>query len=102
MVESMATGTPVIAYGAGSVSEVVTHGVTGYVCETVREMIDAVPLAASIDRSACRAAVEQQFSVQAMADGYERAYWRVLTENGSNLSAVGPPTHSYEPASAAR
>ena len=74
MAESMATGTPVIAYRAGSVPEVVEHGVTGFVCNRLSDMIDAVARVPEIDRGACRARVELRFSPAAMADGYERAY----------------------------
>ena len=78
MVEAMATGTPVVAYGAGSVPEVVMDGVTGFVCETFHDMIDAIPRVRSLDRGACRRLVEERFSVAAMADGYERVYASVL------------------------
>jgi glycosyltransferase involved in cell wall biosynthesis len=78
MAEAMATGTPVIAYRAGSVPEVVEHGVTGFVCKTTVEMAEAVGRIGDIDRAACRARVERLFSPSAMADGYERAYARVL------------------------
>jgi glycosyltransferase involved in cell wall biosynthesis len=74
MVEAMATGTPVVAYRAGSVPEVVRDGVTGFVCNTLSDMIDAVPRVAQLDRAACRQHVEQRFSAHAMADGYERVY----------------------------
>jgi glycosyltransferase involved in cell wall biosynthesis len=79
MVEAMATGTPVIAYDAGSVGEVVVDGVTGYVRDTLSGMVEAVGRIGAIDRRACRAHVEERFSVAAMADGYERAY-RALAE----------------------
>jgi glycosyltransferase involved in cell wall biosynthesis len=79
MVEAMATGTPVIAYRAGSVPEVVVDGVTGFVCDTFRAMIEAVARIPTIDRRACRAHVEAHFSAEAMADGYERVF-RALIE----------------------
>ena len=78
MAEAMATGTPVIAYRVGSVPEVVEDGVTGFVCETVAQMAAAVGRIGEIDRAACRERVERLFSPAAMADGYERAYARVL------------------------
>jgi glycosyltransferase involved in cell wall biosynthesis len=81
MVEAMATGTPVIAYRAGSVPEVVVDGVTGFVCDTLHDMIEAVARIPTIDRRACRAHVEAHFSAAAMADGYERVY-RTLAEGG--------------------
>ncbi len=74
MVEAMATGTPVIAYHAGSVPEVVVEGVTGFICDTVHGMVEAVARIPAIDRAACRAHVEAHFSAAAMADGYERVY----------------------------
>src|SRR6185312_9699198 len=58
MVEAMATGTPVIATAVGSVEEVVVDGVTGFLCRSFRDMVDAVEQAGSIDRYACRAHVE--------------------------------------------
>src|SRR5207249_5307792 len=59
MVEAMATGTPVIAYRAGSVPEIVDHGVTGYICDTFGAMVEAVPLVGELDRAECRAVVER-------------------------------------------
>jgi len=78
MIEAMATGTPVIAYRAGSAAEVVRDGVTGFVCDTLHDMIEAVPRVRSLDRHACRAHVERHFSPAAMAAGYERVYAALL------------------------
>jgi len=74
MVEAMATGTPVVAYRAGSVPEVIIDGVTGFICDTFTAMVDAVPRVASLDRAACRAHVERRFSAAAMAESYEDVY----------------------------
>jgi glycosyltransferase involved in cell wall biosynthesis len=74
MAEAMATGTPVVAFRAGSVPEVVVDGVTGFVRDTMRGMAEAIPRVRDLDRRACRAHVERLFSPAAMADGYERAY----------------------------
>jgi glycosyltransferase involved in cell wall biosynthesis len=78
MAEAMATGTPVIAYRAGSVPEVVEDGVTGFVCDTFADMIAAIPHVKELDRRACRARVERLFSPATMAAGYERAYAALL------------------------
>jgi glycosyltransferase involved in cell wall biosynthesis len=94
MVEAMATGTPVIASRNGSTPEVIVDGVTGFVCSTVKEMIEAVPKIASLDRAACRRHVERNFSGAAMADGYEAVYRRVL--------AGESPVVTAEPASGVR
>jgi glycosyltransferase involved in cell wall biosynthesis len=87
MAEAMATGTPVVAFNAGSVPEVVENGVTGFVCNSVDEMVNAVGRVGSLDRAACRARVEAQFSATAMADGYVRAYRSVLASATSPTAA---------------
>jgi glycosyltransferase involved in cell wall biosynthesis len=79
MIEAMACGTPVIARPCGSVPEVICDGVTGYVADTVDEMVGAVKRLDLIERSACRAQVERRFSVGAMADRYEDVYERLIT-----------------------
>ena len=84
MVEAMATGTPVVAYRAGSVPEVLIDGVTGFVCDSYRAMVDAVSNVKSLDRAACRAHVEARFSAAKMAEGYESAYAEVLDRGGSH------------------
>jgi glycosyltransferase involved in cell wall biosynthesis len=78
MAEAMATGTPVVAYNAGSVPEVVEHGVTGFVCGSFAQMIRAVPRVRELDRAACRKRVERLFSPGTMTDAYEAAYTKLL------------------------
>jgi glycosyltransferase involved in cell wall biosynthesis len=78
MIESMATGTPVIGMGLGAVPEVIAHGKTGFVCHSLEEMIEVFPDAIKLDRKTCRDYVVNQFSVQSMTDEYERAYKMVL------------------------
>jgi glycosyltransferase involved in cell wall biosynthesis len=77
MAEAMATGCPVIATSSGSVPEVVVDGETGFICRSFSAMVHAVERIGEIDRRACRAHVEKNFSPTAMADGYERAYRQV-------------------------
>ncbi|MCK5412770.1 MAG: glycosyltransferase family 4 protein [Candidatus Pacebacteria bacterium] len=78
MIEAMASGTPVIAFNRGSVSEVVKHGKTGFVVENEKEMIEAIKKIDQIKREDCRAHVEENFTIKTMVDGYEEAYQRVL------------------------
>jgi glycosyltransferase involved in cell wall biosynthesis len=81
MVEAMACGTPVIALRYGSVPEVIADGETGFICDTVDEMAAAVNRLDEIDRSTCRAWVQEHFSAEVMTDGYEYAYSRVRPHN---------------------
>jgi len=78
MIESMATGTPVIGMGLGSVPEIIAHGKTGFVCHSLEKMIEAIPAAIKLDRQACRDYVLSNFSVQSMTDEYEKAFQMVL------------------------
>jgi len=78
MIEALACGTPVIALRHGSVPEVVEHGVTGFVCDTEDELVDAVGRVAEIDRGRCRAEAERRFSAAVMTDRYERVYERLV------------------------
>ena len=79
MVESMAAGTPVIGMRLGSAPEVIAHGKTGFLCDTVDECIAALARLPEIDRATCRQHVIDHFSVQKMTDGYEAAYLQILT-----------------------
>ncbi|ARV60874.1 glycosyl transferase [Nostocales cyanobacterium HT-58-2] len=80
MVESMASGTPVIAMSLGSTKEVIAHGKTGFLCNSVEECVSAVSKVAELDRSVCRDYVWNNFSVQKMTDGYEAVYRKLLAE----------------------
>lgn len=83
MVESMAAGTPVIAFRRGSVPEIIKDGETGFIVDTVDQMVEAVQKIDSIDRRACRDHVEQNFSVEKMVDGYEAVYRKVLDQSNA-------------------
>jgi glycosyltransferase involved in cell wall biosynthesis len=74
MIEAFACGTPVIAWRRGSVPEVVTHGVTGYIVESVDEAVRAVSNIPSLSRAACRRAFEERFDAASMASGYLEVY----------------------------
>ncbi|MCA1691795.1 MAG: glycosyltransferase, partial [Actinobacteria bacterium] len=64
MLESLACGTPVLAFPEGAVPEVIEEGKTGFICENESAMATAIGKAASLDRTACRAAVEGYFSIE--------------------------------------
>ena len=74
LIESMACGTPVIAFARGSIPEIIDHGETGFVVADLEEAIDAVGKVDSISRRGCRELFERRFSAARMAADYERAY----------------------------
>ena len=91
MIESMATGTPVIAMNLGAVPEVIVHGQTGFVCDSLTEMEAAIAQVHSLQRQACRDHVLAHFSVACMVDGYEAAYGQVLGEAAVSAPARRSP-----------
>jgi glycosyltransferase involved in cell wall biosynthesis len=82
MIESMACGTPVIAYRNGSVPEIMDDGVTGFVVENVKQAVRAVERVASLSRAGCRRVFERRFNVRRMADDYLSIYRRLSEECG--------------------
>jgi glycosyltransferase involved in cell wall biosynthesis len=80
MIESLACGTPVIARGCGSVPEIVASGRTGFIADSLDELVDAVKRIGIIDRAACRRHVEERFTASRMVDDYEDIYRRLVTE----------------------
>jgi glycosyltransferase involved in cell wall biosynthesis len=74
MLEAMACGTPVIARPRGSVPEIVRPGVSGFIGESVAELVAAVSRVDTIDRAECRRDFERRFSVGRMVDDYEALY----------------------------
>ena len=91
LIEAMACGTPVLGARMGSIPEIVVDGVTGFLCDDVDQAVARVPQLASLDRHACRAHVEQSFSVDRMIDRYLEAYAR-----GLELRLPPPPSPSVE------
>ena len=74
VVEAMACGTPVIAYRRGAMPELIRDGVNGFLVDSFDEAVAAIARIAEIDRTACRAWVEQRFTVERMADRYLELY----------------------------
>lgn len=78
MIESLATGTPIIAFRRGSVPEIVKPGKTGFVVENVEEACNAVASLSSISRKDCRKDFETRFSPERMAKDYLKIYQHIL------------------------
>jgi len=90
MIESMAAGTPVIALRRGAVPEVVVDGRTGFVCDDVDEMVEAVGRLGEIDPEDCRRQAAR-FDTSTMAARYAAVY---RTLRSRHLD--GPPLQLQE------
>jgi glycosyltransferase involved in cell wall biosynthesis len=105
MAEALACGTPVIVFNRGAASEIVKHGETGFVVETIGEMIDAVDRVHTIDPHYCRKDVAERFDGSVMARRYLEIYDAILdrtalartlarSSNGHRDTAGLSPTHA--------
>jgi glycosyltransferase involved in cell wall biosynthesis len=78
MIESMACGTPVIAYDCGSVPEVMEDGVTGFIVRDLDDAVKGVNRIRDLSRSRCREVFEKRFAAERMARNYVDAYKRLI------------------------
>ena len=102
MIEAMSSGTPVIAFNRGSVSEVIKDGITGFIIEPDNEnktnkwiikkagkegLIEAINRIYRMSeeeymkmRVSARKHIEENFTVEKMVDGYERIYNQLINK----------------------
>ena len=80
VIESMACGTPVIAFDRGSMPELIENGKNGFLVGTVAEAIETVARIKEIDRAYCRRHAERHFSVDRMIDEYIQVYEMILQD----------------------
>ncbi len=102
MVESLACGTPVVAFPNGAAPEIVRPGVTGFLPADEDRAVDAVAGLPSLQRADCRRDAEERFSSLRMARDYERVYRRAVERGSLPLAAGGDPDHDPGPAGSAR
>jgi len=91
MIESMACGTPILAFPRGSVPEIVDEGITGHIVDSVDAAIDAIPRTLALDRKLVRRRFEERFTASRMAEDYLRLYDRQL---GSQIRLSSRQTRS--------
>ena len=82
VLESMACGTPVVAFPRGSMPELIADRVSGYIVESEDDAVRAVGRLDFLDRRAVRAHVESRFTWQRMVGEYEALYEQVVRARG--------------------
>jgi glycosyltransferase involved in cell wall biosynthesis len=92
-VESLATGTPVIAWRMGALPEIIDDGVSGFLVEGVAGAVRSVELVGELDRANCRAIAETRFADTVMAAAYSEVYRRL----SATTSARGPARRAPSP-----
>jgi glycosyltransferase involved in cell wall biosynthesis len=78
VIESMACGTPVIAFDRGSMPELIENGKNGFLVNNVDEAIERVARIKEIDRAYCRRQIERHFTVDRMISEYIQVYEMIL------------------------
>ncbi|HEX5417040.1 MAG TPA: glycosyltransferase, partial [Chloroflexota bacterium] len=84
--ESMACGTPPVAFRRGAAPEVIEDGVSGFLVDDVQAMAHALDHVQRIQPLACRERVERHFSATRMVEEHERLYQRLIEGESANLS----------------
>lgn len=79
MIESLATGTPVVGFNRGSVPEIITDGENGFIVRDTEEMIKKLERISRISPDTCRETVEKKFSHTVMARGYHDLYRKIVS-----------------------
>ena len=85
MIESMACGTPTVAFRCGSVPEVIAEGVSGFIVKDLDQAVKATEEALGLDRAACRRDFETRFSATRMASDYLKLYEAVLAPKRTSV-----------------
>ena len=90
LIEAMASGTPVIAFGRGSVPKIIDHGITGFIVDSVDEAVAAIPFAKALDRGAIRRRLRSGSRLSVWREDYVALYGEVLRRGtvGAVLSSA--------------
>jgi glycosyltransferase involved in cell wall biosynthesis len=88
MIEALACGVPVVAFRGGSVSEVLEHGVTGFIVDDMDEAVEATRRVRALDRRQCRRVFERRFAAARMAADYVQIYRRLARSHGAPLPLI--------------
>ena len=75
--EALASGTPVVAFPAGALAEIVEHGRTGFLVRGVEELAAALGDVGRLRAEDCRRAAEGRFDLRRTTAAYLALYERL-------------------------
>ena len=84
--EALACGTPVVAFRAGALPDIVDHGRTGFLVNNETEMAEAIPATRELDPEVCRAVARERFSRERMTQSYLALYRELIGDSNQRVS----------------
>lgn len=97
LIESMACGTPILAFKEGAVPEIVVDGKTGFVVDSLSDLISAVDRIDRIDPRECRRHVQNHFSITSMANKHSEVYHEIVDDYEHKVTAAAYRGHFSKP-----
>lgn len=85
-IESLACGTPVVAFNNGSIGEIIRHGENGFIVENIESAVKAIESLQTIDRLTCRKSFEKKFTTKRMTNAYLSIYRSLIDSNRISAS----------------
>ena len=79
VIEAMAAGTPVITFKRSSMPEIIEDRKTGFLTETIEEMVERIEEVKEIKREDCRNWVKENFTIEKMVENYEKVFYKILS-----------------------
>ena len=86
--EALACGTPVVAFRAGALPDIIDHGRTGFLVNSESEMAEAIPATCELDPEVCRAVVRERFSLKRMTQAYLALYKELIGESDHQVRCM--------------
>jgi glycosyltransferase involved in cell wall biosynthesis len=78
--EALSSGTPVVAFPAGALREIVESGQTGFLVRDVNEMAAAITATQNLSPELCRTAARRRFSASVMLRRYLELYQQLVSD----------------------
>jgi glycosyltransferase involved in cell wall biosynthesis len=86
--EALACGTPVVAFRAGALPDIVDHGRTGFLVTSESEMAEAIPATRELDPEVCRAVARERFSLERMTQAYLGLYSDLIGDSDHHVTRM--------------
>lgn len=88
--EALACGTPVIAFRAGALVDIVEHGRTGFLVNDAAEMADAIAAVDRLNPEVCREAARTRFALERMTGQYLERYQELIASSARDAGEEIP------------